>query len=743
MLRERKQHLSFPHELYWLTLPLVLVFSALNQNDNHDDLARRVYVATQAVLEDGVGFVLESPSTGEDDNKKKILSDPALPREETTQKSQKAALPWDEAPVPSAPVRSKRSGETSALSLRLGIEQATAFSSETPRNETVPRQWAEHALQMLVSADPHFIRQLLDAAITPYVAASKDATAVVPSGCGYSDVDVDIFISLVGHLLRTGLVSVLPTAATLFLWDQCVLSSFRLCIPLGVATLLLALHKEVSELALDATRRDWHSNFIRLVSLSGRDVSPAKFERLFQQHALPFVLASGTVRKPPQEMLSRPSPTLIRNVLQTSASHIQRFRPEKSSLTIAEGGIFRPHADLVIEPSGIHEYMENLPAQNFTWSAVCPAEDTLASIVDKVIDESQNIQAMNYIRHAWSQRKIEVNATSDSDPNVTVRRNLAVRVLRSLPCFAALYESFPRAIATEISTILNDAIKVDLPVDAAETTASRVLGEEPVMVTVILPSSNHNREELAKPRGESLQCAVVVALRASKCALWPHLRQNVLKLSDAAYEMYRKQRELRGIALVTMSHRKEGEEAAAAKDVLRRHGAAAIGDDFYEKSGSNEQPYRESNESQIANLSLDSELMVAQAVADVERSSEQSIIETDAIATPKESRYLDSTASNDAKTSDEVQINAAQNIHQQAIARAIAETQTKVFQRSYTKEELALMTPKERKVYSKKYTKWTKAFRSRWKSDSELRAAVPTLETVETLLTSWAPSSGH
>lgn len=504
-------------------LPLVHVFAALGRDSGHsNDLARRLYVATAAILDDGFLRVVEHPSQ-------------ALEAEwmaESTQGKPAAPILWDEAPVLTAPVRAKPQDSPSRARCGEEISRARGI---------IPREWAEQGLQVLTSADARFARLLLDALSTRHESPG--------SGRAYSDKDVESFARIVGRALRTGLVEVLSVDAVSFVWDQCVLSSFALCLPLAAATLLLAIQVEASELVSTFATRfpedesgiERNAALKRLLRTVGPDVSVGEFERIFQQHALPFVRASVPLRElhwdadlacPPRDLADGGSFSLG-VPLQLDVNNLARVWLSGERSPIGDAGI------------------------ELNWVPICPEEDSVGVIVDRILSAPNNSDALSRAHALWAHG-------DDAELDTILRRALAVAVCRVLPCLAKLYARLPVAVSSALEGALDKSVVVALPAPCEESLTAAALGEDTAALSLILPSLEDIDDDLIRPNSPIFLCAAIVSLRASR--LWPRLRGSVADLAAAACKVYDRQRELRAIETANEALREQVARATTKSD---------------------------------------------------------------------------------------------------------------------------------------------------------------------------------
>lgn len=748
------------------------VLTVLHKSNKPEILAGRIYIAMEAVLEDGFKFLLDQKGIPQED----IVHDRAddtgfqLPKEAR-------AIPWDEAPVPGAPLGSNTS-EKSALELRLNIARSTV--ALIPHSH-VPRSWAEQALQVLARTDPNFMRQLLVIA----GARATETTAPAHAGLGYSDMDVTVFMLLAGHVMRTGLVDILPVELTLFLWDQCVLSTFSLCLPLGAATLLLCLRRRINELrdVLDAKfptkktecQQARISNFKRFLRLSGPELSLDDFQRVFREHALPYVRASGLVRdfNPATVNPTTAAPlskSLIEAALPGILPETANLRPPE--LSLIEGGTFCPTKALAVNVRKVAARCsdewpgstEDIPALEFNWALICAAEDVLASIVDRLLQARENVQILNYLHHIWRHGTKAQQSTTGHDRckaiDNAVRQELAIAVAGIFPCFAGLYEVLPKAISVELSASLAESLRIDIPVsiqDPRVSKAAAALEEQPITICVILPSPHKARDDLLDPENPMYLCAVVVALRASKCALWPRLRFTVPELAKKVYELYKERCESRPHHASTSSVQVEIERAveaiAGGDKALKGRSNGKTDGRFIERQPAQTaskaslqrpltQPSVDSNVTKrpqhTRGVEHDSKsareyIEAVDGALQCSKSAVQAAIAANANA---HSSWQDAVRCRDQTTVEER--NEAADQRKRSIDLAVEAVQEHVYRRHFTKEELE-NNAKLKKVYAKKYSKWAKEFRKYWESDTQLKSAIPDQKALDSVLETWAP----
>ena len=428
---------DLPLEVIWLGLPITRVFGKL------DGLTRRIDCALDAVLDaDALGFlVCGQPQTDDDDDLLDLRSGAVGPGRYL-----------------SSPKHKRRRDEKWDL----------------------PLPWTQRLLFVIADAD----KELLDALLL----------GISQEGDRYDRIldmtthQIDLVNRGFGRAIRTGLAGVLPLDITLFVWDQCILSTFAVGLPLAGATLAILLRSEILRLlstcadenSSDGAREQRFDAIAFLLKKRGVYTSPRDFEGTFRRAALPR-LREAVSQRNITAVGSSPL-TKLRGAVLPSSAHDEDLSAMNQEELDVHRFSFRPSEPL------------RCGAHHLDWVSIVPATDDLETIVDGLI------------KH---------NGLSGS-----IEESVALAVATLFPALIPLYEVVPATL----KPILDEATTLNVALPRRR----RLLFDQDDQdeVTLVLPTV-----------GQTFVPTAIWGLRAR--GLWPRRSAAVPTLADQVRTAFR------------------------------------------------------------------------------------------------------------------------------------------------------------------------------------------------------------
>ncbi|KAJ1447814.1 hypothetical protein M885DRAFT_541420 [Pelagophyceae sp. CCMP2097] len=507
-----------------------------------------------------------------------------------------------------------------------------------------------------------------------------------------AEADADLFAALDGGVERVvadachgGLARVLCRDVVLYVWDQCVVASFDSVLPLAAATLLLALRGPLLERLPAGGAADGR----RALDELGPGVPLVRFAALFAEHAVPRLGDAGAGRAaraaaeaaddggaPARgEALARVSPRLLDAALPRAALRLDR---RETPQALADGGCFTPEGPLTVDVGG--------QAVDLVWAEVTPAVDTLADVVDRLLE--RNAKAFGAL------------------DGTALRRAAAIGVARLLPGLAALYDELPKAIEKPLRDALRAATRLRVNVADEGGATAAALGERRCLELLVSPEFDD--AAYLSPGAPLLAAATVLALRAARDARWPRSRDDVPAVVAAAADALRKRRD---------TERSDADAAkTAADDEEASLRLAAAG---REKTLAAELSARRADEARLAR----------RRAADA--ATEHAAAAAAAAAACVAGLESDLEAARGAAAAAAKQL--------ALIDAAVSAAQRKVFGETFDAAALAALNAKGKANLKKKHAKWVKELRAAYTRQPELRDAVGAEDRLAALLSQYEP----
>lgn len=577
-----------------------------------------------------------------------------------------------------------------ALALRLGVQRSNH------QRWWVPRDWLQRCRSLLVDLCPVLAEAL---------------------HCIEDDGAAEACIArAIGRSMRRGLSDVLGMDALLFVWDQCVLTSFDLVIPYAAAVILSLLDEPLRFFVRNNDDPQVHEALLKL----GKDLSRQDLEVAFRM-VVPLVAPDA--RELTDAISARPPPAMLVEASLPGAAALGGLDTLVVD-SLADGAGFTMHGTLQLQQLSCR----------LEWCEVFPARDALPDVIDRLLALSANRKRLKTAHQQYG----------GDDFDSSLREACALATCTALPGLAALYAgSYPSAIEAGLKDIVQDCVRLSLPVKADDddrdgdgikddqeyaVTTGALLGERAPIIEVLLRKNSKPQDPGLGPGSATLQAAGIFAMRSAPGGLWPHYANGLMHLVYLAYNSLREQHQLLGIE---ESKQREIVSAEKAIEACKRAEAKKREDEAARRDALGLEEKAKIEEEERLEMAQQQGKRVAAADAADEKVKDAFLA---CVNAAKEC--------GDEYTKCRAAFDAAEQKRAALLQALVAKEQKGAFKAVFASpSDVAehCADAKKAKAYQKKFEKFAKGVRKAWGKSPDLKDAyvLPDAAAVDALIDAW------